>query len=141
MQMADILVNVGLVGKKMVEKVKSFLPCTPYSIYDCTIDRYVSIVIEGQYRKILKRGVCSKEKQIEFINQLCFEFGQAKDDVKWKADNHDRENLFELNNLRFALSYNLFILSEFNFYNINLSIKISIMNFHDDITVISDKKG
>ena len=97
MQMANTLVNAGLVGKKMVEKAKSFLPCTPYSIYDCTIDRYVSIVVEGQYRKILKRGVCSKEKQIEFINQLCFEFSQAKDDLKGKADNHDRESLFELN--------------------------------------------
>ena len=95
--MGNTLESVGLAGRRMVRWVNSFLPCTPYSIYDCTIDRYVSIVVEGQYRKIVKSGICSKDKQIEFINQLCFEFGQAKDDLKGKADNHDRENLFELN--------------------------------------------
>ena len=96
-QMENTLASVGLVGKKMAQLVNSFLPCTPYNIYNCTIDRYISIVVEGQYRKIIKSGICSKDKQIEFINQLCFEFSQAKDDIKGKADNHDRENLFELN--------------------------------------------
>ena len=96
-QMENTLESVGLAGRRVVRWVNSFLPCTPYNIYNCTIDRYVSIVVEGQYRKIIKSGICSKDKQIEFINQLCFEFGQAKDDLKGKADNHDRENLFELN--------------------------------------------
>ena len=95
--MENTLESVGLAGRRMVRWVNSFLPCTPYNIYNCTIDRYVSIVVEGQYRKIVKSGICSKDKQIEFINQLCFEFGQAKDDLKGKADNHDRESLFELN--------------------------------------------
>ena len=98
--------SAEIVGEKMAKTVKSLLPCTPYSIYDCTVDRYVSIFVENQISNIIKKGFCTREQKIEFINDLSFAFSEAKGDLV-STDVSDREKLikltFEIQRLQIAL--------------------------------------
>lgn len=87
--------NVGRVGRKMEELANQFSLFTPYSIYDCTIDRYVSIFVEDNHKAIVKKGVATKRQVLEAINSLSFAFAEAKGD-NTKSEAADREKLIKL---------------------------------------------
>lgn len=66
-----------IVGEKLEVSANLLLPCTPYNIYNCTVNRYIDIVIDGKLDKIIRFGIASKSKKIELINNLCDEFNEA----------------------------------------------------------------
>lgn len=72
-----ITASARAAGRKAVRLAQRFSPFIPYDIYDCTLDRYLDIVLDGRTRVIVKSGISTEDERTDAIDKLGNDFQDA----------------------------------------------------------------
>ena len=54
-----------------------FSPFIPYDIYNCTLDRYLDIVLDGRTKAIVRSGISTEDERTDAIDKLSDDFQDA----------------------------------------------------------------
>ena len=75
--MGRITASARAVGRKAVRLAQRFSPFIPYSIYNCTLDRYLDIVLDGRTKAIVRSGISTEDERTDAIDKLSDDFQDA----------------------------------------------------------------
>ena len=72
-----ITASARAVGRKAVRLAQRFSPFISYDIYNCTLDRYLDIVLDGRTKAIVKSGISTEDERTDAIDKLSDDFQDA----------------------------------------------------------------
>lgn len=75
--MGSITESARAVGRKAVKLAQRFFPFIPYNIYNCTLDRYLDITLDGDRKKAVKSGISTDDDIDNAIDSLTGDFQDA----------------------------------------------------------------
>lgn len=75
---ASITESASRVGERLVRMASRLPLYSPITIYDCTLERYMSIMFDGKIKRVLRRGWTTRERAEELVSDLCRQFQEAQ---------------------------------------------------------------
>ena len=72
-----ITASARAVGRKAVRLAQRFSPFIPYDIYNCTLDRYLDIVLDGRTKAVVRSGISTEDERTDAIDKLSDDFQDA----------------------------------------------------------------
>ena len=72
-----ITASARAVGRKAVRLAQRSSPFIPYNIYNCTLDRYLDIVLDGRTKAVVRSGISTEDERTDAIDKLSDDFQDA----------------------------------------------------------------